>query len=121
MTKDPINTIELREAQDWARKWRKEEGEYNAHHEVHAFLIPVEDINQLIEQGVDAVRAYLGVDKDDVEKLMIVGTRWNDQMKTYDDMLPGAPVEGLIYDFTMPCPPACGYNSPLNNLPPKAE
>lgn len=112
-------TIDLKTAQDWARRWRKEEGDYNAHHEVHAFLIPVEDIQALLEEGVDKIRAYIGVDENEEEKLMIVGTRYNAEQDTYDDMLPsGSPIKGSIYDFTQPCPPACGYNSPLNNLPP---
>lgn len=110
------NTISLETAQTWARKWRKEEGTYNAHHEVHAFLIPKNDITQLLEEGVDAVRAYLGVDENDEEKLMIVGTKYNERTDTYVDMTPVSKInEGLIYDFTRPCPPFCDMSSALNN------
>ena len=111
------NTITLETAQQWAKKWRQGEANYNSHNDVHGFLIPKEDIQLLLEQDIDALRAYIGVDENNVEKLMIVGTKFNDQQGTYDDMLPGAVHEGRIYDFTQPCPPVCAYNSPLNKLP----
>lgn len=116
MDKD-TNTITLETAQRWARKWREEEAEYNAHNDVHGFLIPIEDIQLLLEENIDAIRAYIGVDENNVEKLMLVGTKYNEEQCTYDDMLPGAPHAGKIYDFTQPCPPVCAYNSPLNKLP----
>jgi hypothetical protein len=109
------NTIDLQTAQTWARKWRKEEGTYNAHHELNAFLIPKEDLIGLLDEGIDAVRAYIGVDENDVEKLMLVGTKYNAETQTYVDMTPGGNIEGKIYDFTKPCPPMCDQNSPLNN------
>jgi len=109
-----VNTINLQTAQTWAKKWRKVEGNYNEHHEVHAFLIPKEDIIQLLEQGVDAVRAYIGVDENNVEKLMIVGTLYNAATDIYKDMLPNQTPEGNIYDFVSPCPPCCDPTSPLN-------
>ena len=115
--KENKNTISLEEAQKWIRKWRKEEGTYNAHHEVHAFLIPKEDITQLLEEGVDAFRAYLGVDENDEEKLMIVGTKYDEKTNTYVDMTPvSARNKGDIYDFTRPCPPFCDMSSALNKV-----
>lgn len=113
------NTISLETAQEWAKKWRDEEAGYNSHNDVHGFLIPIEDIQLLLRQNVDAIRAYIGVDEDNVEKLMLVGTKYNPDHDTYDDMLPGLKPEGRIYDFTKPCPPACAYDSPLNKLPKK--
>ncbi|HET8810566.1 MAG TPA: hypothetical protein VFM65_09935 [Flavobacteriaceae bacterium] len=110
------NTISLATAQIWAKKWRKEEGTYNAHHEVHAFLIPKEDLTELLAEDVDAVRAYVGVDENNVEKLMIVGTKFNSETGEYEDMVPGGNPEGKIYDFTTPCPPICDPASPLNDI-----
>ena len=50
-------SIDLKTAQTWAKRWRKVEGSYNAHHELHAFLIPKEDIVALSQQeGVDAIQ-----------------------------------------------------------------
>ncbi len=113
--KDSKNIIPLTTAQAWAKKWRREEGTYNSHHELHAFLIPKEDLTGLLSEGVDAVRAYLGVDDQDVEKLMIVGTKYDAATDTYVDMTPDRIVNsGHIYDFTRPCPPSCDAASPLN-------
>ncbi|PZD77134.1 hypothetical protein [Mesonia sp. K7] len=110
------NTISLSTAQAWAEKWRKVEGTYNAHHELKAFLIPKADLIRLLEEEVDAVRAYIGVDSHEVEKLMLVGTRLNEESGVYEDMLPDSTPSGNIYDFTEPCPPQCDPESSLNNL-----
>jgi hypothetical protein len=108
--------IKLSDAQTWAKIWRKEEGDYNAHHELHAFLIPKDDLLGILGEGVDAVRAYLGVDENNVEKLMFVGAKYDQITETYIDMLPGRTLSGgNVYDFTRPCPPACDKKSPLNN------
>ena len=113
MSEKKVNTIDLVHAKHYAAKWRKEEGTYNAHHRLKAFVIPKEDLLEVLAQGVDAVRAYVGVDDNDEEKLMIVGTKQvGDE---YIDMLPETGFEdGSIYDFTRPCPPSCDKNSPLN-------
>lgn len=113
---EKINVIDLPTAVSWAKKWRKEEGTYNAHHEVHAFLIPKVDLEEVLAQGVDAVRVYLGIDENDVEKLMIVGTEYDAATDTYVDMVPNRSPKGEIFDFTMPCPPFCDPESPLNRL-----
>ncbi len=111
------NTISLSTAKKWAKKWRKEEGTYNKHHECKAFNIPLIDLKEVLgETGVVSVRAYLGIDDNDVEKLMFVGVDKNGK-----DMLPKKS-EGLenseegddIYDFTEPCPDLCDDESPLN-------
>lgn len=112
---EPINTIKLSTAQKWADKWRKKEGTYNSHYKLHAFLIPKDDLTQVLTEGVDAVRAYLGVDDNNVEKLMIVGTKYDQATGTYIDMIPDRAINsGNIYDFTRPCPPSCDTSSPLN-------
>ncbi|QYJ68020.1 hypothetical protein [Flavobacterium litorale] len=107
------NIITLQTAQKWARRWRRKEGNYNSHHELHAFLIPKEDLTQVLVEGVDAVRTYIGVDDDNVEKLMIVGTKYDETTDSYIDMTPDRS-DGKIYDFTRPCPPSCDVTSPLN-------
>ena len=114
-----INSIPLKTAQKWAKRWTKREGNYNKHHHVNAFLIPKVDLLEVLAEGVDAVRAYIGVDDEGVEKLMIVGTKFNPETGIYVDMISGtlgdsAGVEDNIYDFTEPCPPASDPESPLN-------
>ena len=117
MSKKP-NSISLKTAQKWAKRWSKKEGDYNKHHRLNAFLIPKEDLLEVLAEGVDAVRAYIGVDENNVEKLMIVGTKFDAATNTYVDMI-NISVDGVtqgeddIYDFTRPCPTACDPDSPL--------
>lgn len=111
------NAISLNEAQRWAKRWSKEEGQYNKHHHVHAFLIPKKDILEVLVEGIDAVRAYIGVNDKGVEKLMIVGTKLDPLTGIYVDMISegdGVNKEAdAIYDFTEPCPTACDPESPM--------
>ncbi|UFH36885.1 hypothetical protein [Flavobacterium acetivorans] len=114
-----INTIPLKEAKAWVNRWSKKEGHYNKHHELHAFLIPKIDLIEVLAEGVDAVRAYIGVDANNVEKLMIVGTKLNPETGIYEDMITigagaSATEQDDIYDFSTPCPPAGDPESPLN-------
>ena len=70
-----------------------------------------------MEGQIDAVRAYIGVDENNVEKLMLVGTKYDKENDIYYDMLPERSLQdGDIYDFTTPCPPCCDPTSALNNL-----
>ncbi|MFV8347760.1 hypothetical protein [Flavobacterium sp. ZB4P13] len=121
VVKKEVNAIPLEEAQRWAKRWKKKEGNYNKHHELNAFLIPKIDLLEVLSEGVDAVRAYIGVDDNNVEKLMIVGTKYDPVTKIYVDMITTVGVEkntavaDSIYDFTTPCPPDGDPNSPLNN------
>jgi hypothetical protein len=113
-----INSIPLKTARKWAKRWTKKEGHYNKHHELHAFLIPKVDMLEVLAEGVDAVRAYIGVDDNNVEKLMIVGTKYNPETGIYEDMITvgvgaGDKEQDDIYDFTRPCPTDCDPSSPL--------
>ncbi|MGQ2983959.1 hypothetical protein [Flavobacterium sp.] len=110
------NRIELETAQNWAKKWREGKEGYIFHSQVKGFLIPIEGLKHIFDSGAEAARAYIGVDDNGEAKLMFVGTTYNHQMQTHDDMLPKSAQPGFIYDFTLPCPRACGYNSPLNDL-----
>ncbi|TDE27805.1 hypothetical protein E0I61_13930 [Flavobacterium ranwuense] len=113
-----VNTIPLIEAQRWAKRWAKKEGNYNKHHELHAFLIPKVDLIEVLAEDVDAVRAYIGIDDHGVEKLMIVGTKYDPVTKIYVDMITvgvgnATAEQDDIYDFTRPCPTDCDPSSPL--------
>lgn len=111
------DTISLEDAITYARRWRKEEGEYYSHHELHAFLIPKDDFLGIITEEMDAVRGYLGVGDDGNEKLMFVGTKYDPATDTYIDLLPGTPEDYSIYDMTRPCPNMCDNSSILNQAP----
>lgn len=114
---EPINSIPLATAQKWAKRWSKKEGNYNKHHELHAFLIPKVDLIEVLTEGVDAVRAYIGIDDKGVEKLMIVGTKLDAKTGIYVDLITvgdgNSEVPDAIYDVTQPCPPVCDPNSPM--------
>jgi hypothetical protein len=117
--KKEVNAIPLKTAQKWAKRWKKKEGNYNKHHNLQAFLIPKIDLLEVLAEGVDAVRAYIGVDDNDVEKLMIVGTKLDKATGIYVDMITVGvgdmtAEQDDIYDFTHPCPPAGDPKSPLN-------
>jgi cystathionine beta-lyase family protein involved in aluminum resistance len=114
--KKEVNAIPLKTAQKWAKRWTKKEGDYNKHHQLHGFLIPKVDLLEVLAEGVDAVRAYIGVDDNNVEKLMIVGTKYNAVTKIYEDMITVGNTtaeQDDIYDFTSPCPTACDSKSPM--------
>jgi hypothetical protein len=114
-----VNTIPLKTARKWSKRWAKVEGDYDKHHHLNEFLIPKADLIQVLAEGVDAVRAYIGVDDEHCEKLMIVGRKLNAVSGVYEDMITvgvtNMPnLQNDIYDFTSPCLPACDPNSPLN-------
>jgi hypothetical protein len=110
------NTISLKTAKKWAKKWRKQEGTYNKHHDCRAFNIPKIDLQEVLaEDGVANIRAYLGIDDNNEEKLMIVGVDANgkDMISKKSSGL-GDEEGDDIYDFTKPCPTHCDPSSPLN-------
>lgn len=118
MEQTKADTITLTDAITYARRWRKEEGTYYQHNELHAFLIPKDDFQNILTEEIDAVRGYLGVGDDGTEKLMFVGTKLNPATGVYEDLLPGTSAEGnYIYDMTRPCPNMCDNNSILNQAP----
>lgn len=105
------NTIDLSTAQAWTKKWRDSQ---KTQLKAKSFLIPKENFIGLLEQDVDAVRAYIGVDEKDEEKLMLVGTKHDPKTGIYKDMTPGGELEGAIFDFTKPCPPGCDPDTPVD-------
>ena len=101
-----VNTITLQTAQAWAKKWRDTPGAT-----VKAHLIPQIDITQLMnEKDVVDIRAYIGIDDNGENKLMLVGVDANG-----NDLIDDAN-EQYIYDFTKPCPTTCNVTSPLYTL-----
>jgi hypothetical protein len=110
-------TIDLKTAQTYAAKWRDPNTslDYRA---LHAFLIPTQNLKDILAQEpTAAVRAYLGINDDGEAKLLMVGTIWDKDHNSHNDMLPDSDIPGKIYNFTRPCPPFCAFESPLNDLP----
>jgi hypothetical protein len=118
--------ITLLKAQGWVANWKKTNGEDLGKKKVDSFLIPKVNLEKVLAQGIDAARAYIGINNEGLQTLMIVGTRKENGI--YVDMLPGygpkATNEGKdggdvgggeIYDFTEPSPPGTGDPaSPMN-------
>ena len=121
---NPRNTISLKIAKEWAKEWRDDEASYNKYYECRAFNIPKKDLIEVLqEDGVEKIRAYIGVEKIQnkgqqtvfKEKLMIVGVDKNNKdMISSSDGLTLDDGEGDIYDFTEGCPDMCDEDSPLN-------
>ncbi len=101
------NTITLTTAQEWASRWKKAQlGGTQA--PITAFLIPGIDVSQVMaEKGTVDVRAYLGIDETNTERLMIVGVDADG-----NDMIDDTK-GNYIYDFTVPCPPKCNEKAPF--------
>jgi len=120
-----VNTICLDTAVAWTTAWRSEDGTFTDHKDLKAFLIPLDDLKEVIaEPNVVNVRAYIGVDasNDNEPHLIIVGvnedgediiykaasTDCNDKNGTVS-----AGTNTGLYDFSQPCPTTCDVNSPL--------
>jgi hypothetical protein len=97
-------TITLQEAKIWVSSWRTNPP--NALAKGH--LIPGEALKELLanERVVD-VRAYMGVDEANTQKLLFVGVDANGN-DLIDENNP-------IYDHTEPCPKKCDPSSALFN------
>ena len=97
------NTIELTIAKRWVARWRENQNIYNEDHHIKGFNIPLFDLAQLQQElDIEAVRAYIGIDDDWKEKILLVATDVNG-----NDLID--PSKGqYIYDFITPCPPICG-------------
>lgn len=112
--------ISLEVAQEWVAKWKKQTDEETAKKRVNSFLIPKVNLEKVLAQGIDAARAYIGINDQGLQTLMIVGTTYNKETGIYEDQIPNYKAlssgDGAgIYDFSEPSPPATADpNSPMN-------
>lgn len=107
-----INTIPLPEAEVWQDNWIESENLANDPTKIRSFLIPLVDLQQVInEMGVANARGVLGITPQGEYKFMLVGV--DDSGQTMVNPL----LDQHIYDFTQPCPPVCG-SGPLTGRKP---
>lgn len=115
--------IELVTAQKWVRRWKDPKECIEARKKVDSYLIPVQNLALLLAQGIDAARAYIGINDVGEQTLMFVGTKYDKTTGIYVDMIPGYKNsdevcntgESGIYDFSEPSPPHKGDDdSPMN-------
>ena len=100
----PDLTITLDQAKAWAKSWRNNPPKDLA----KGHLITGQALTELLgAEGVVDVRAYMGVDEQGTQKLMLVGVN-----SAGNNMIDAG---HLIYDHTMPCPSSCDTSSPLFN------
>ncbi|WP_432670676.1 hypothetical protein [Flavobacterium sp. SM2513] len=108
------STISLQQAQDWIARWKEGSLKDLTAITIKAFLIPGIDVTEVLaEQGVQDVRAYIGVDKNHIPHLLIVGVDKNGNDMIDNDELVNVKNGWNIYDFTLPCPSTCDVKSPL--------
>ena len=114
--------IDLKTAQKWVAKWKDPKEGTDVKKKVDSYLIPVQNLTLVLAQGIDAARAYVGINDKGEQTLMIVGTKYDKDKDLYIDMLPGYGLETGdgdtdfgIYDFVEPSPPnTADPSSPMN-------
>lgn len=105
------NTITLEQAQTWRSNWKTSNKAWMAANNLQGFLVPGDDLSQIIgEEGVNC-RIYLGLTEEGLggeAKVMMVAVDANGK-----DMIDAE--NGLfIYDDTVGIPPSGDPTSPLN-------
>jgi translation elongation factor EF-Tu-like GTPase len=110
--------VSLAVGQEWAKKYRNTKEE-EGRKKVNAYLIPLESIKLVLEQDIDAVRAYVGINNAGEQNVMLVGTKLNKETGIYVDVFKKA-VEAknnggdVVYDASRPSPPYDDPDSPMN-------
>ena len=98
----PNFTITLDVAKKWVTSWRMNPPKDLA----KGHLIPGESLKILLAtNGVVNIRAYMGIDETNTQKLLFVGVDANGK-----DLIDA---NHLIFDHTEPCPKNCDSSSPL--------
>lgn len=111
--------ITLPTAQEWVKKYKEPKLEAKSK-KIDAYLIPLESLQKVMDQKIDAVRAYKGINELGEETLMFVGTVLNTKTGIYEDVFPQAfnnevaSETEIVYDGGRPCPPYGDPNSPMN-------
>jgi len=113
--------IPLSEGIVWADKYRKSiQTEEGRKKQVDGYLIPLQTLKLVLNQDIDAVRAYKGINKAGEQTLIFVGAKWDAKEGIYVDVFKSEGIEGseeegsVVYDGARPVPPYGDPNSPLN-------
>ncbi|MEM0577078.1 hypothetical protein [Flavobacterium polysaccharolyticum] len=113
--------ITLPTAQEWVRKYKDRDVESVLRAKrIDAFLIPLDALQKVMSQKIDAVRAYKGINPAGELTLMLVGTVLNTETGVYEDVfqnenpLSGSADTEIVFDGVRTCPPYEDPNSPMN-------
>ncbi|OXG04518.1 hypothetical protein BC749_10819 [Flavobacterium araucananum] len=116
-----LGTVEVKLAvgQQWVKNYRNKKEEDNGKKKINAYLIPLESIKLVLDQDIDAVRAYVGINTAGEQNVMLVGAKFDPKTGIYVDVFKkalGAENDGsdVVYDASRPCPPYDDPDSPMN-------
>lgn len=112
---DPPGSIPVDIASQWTANWREFIVSSNQAFNIHAFIIPIECIKNMLlyNENADAIRAYIALETaDDVSSAKLVMVPVIGDEDIIDQ--PADNLKSNVYDFTGSCPPQCALNSPLN-------
>lgn len=106
---EATNVLPEQEAINYAASWRILGEEKLGSDFFKGFLIPLEDITQILNKGCANIRVYIGVDPENGKHLLIVGV--DEAGKDLIDYDKGY----YVYDYTHVCPDVCDETSVLCN------
>lgn len=111
--------IPLSEGVEWTKKYRDSKEVAEEGKKITGYLIPLNTLKLVLDQDIDAVRAYKGINNAGEETLLFVGTKFDPNTGIYMDVFnSGAEskiTEGnfVVYDTLRPVPPFGDPDSPL--------
>lgn len=113
--------IALSEGITWADKYRKSvQTEEGRKKQVDGYLIPLQTLKLVLDQDIQAVRAYKAINNAGEQTLVFVGAKWDAKKGIYVDVFKsvggeeGSNDDSVVYDGARPVPPFGDPNSPLN-------
>jgi hypothetical protein len=112
--------VSLTVGQEWTKKYRDSKGEEDGKKKINGYLIPLQSIKLVLDQDIDAVRAYIGINNAGEQNVLLVGTKLDPKTGIYVDVfkegVKGTENEGgdVVYDGSRPCPPYGDPGSPMN-------
>lgn len=108
--------VSMTTAATWTKAWRKKmtDGNWLQSNMKKGFLIPMVNFEKLKAQGATNIRAYMALDESETDqskalKLVLVGVDANGNDMINEDQ------GDFAYDFTVPCPPICPPDNPINS------
>lgn len=112
--------IPLSEGVEWTKKYRDSKELAEEGKKVTGYLIPLDALKLVLDQDIDAVRAYKGINNAGEETLLFVGTKFDPETGIYKDVFNDSTntasrgEEGeVVYDTSRPVPPFGDPSSPL--------
>lgn len=113
--------IPLSEGVEWTKKYRDSKEVAEEGKKVTGYLIPLDALKLVLDQDIDAVRAYKGINNAGEETLLFVGTKFDPETGVYRDVFNSGlnqsarSTDGgsVVYDTSRPVPPFGDPDSPL--------